>query len=228
MNQAIQAIQLDRGLLVAVEGIDGTGKSTQVRRVAQRLTDAGISTVTTREPTHGPHGQRLRATALTGRLSPEEELSLFLLDRAEHAQTLILPALRRGQIVLTDRYYFSTLAYQGSRGLDIKTLRDQNEAIAPKPDLLIILTLPIPTALDRIQQQRGTAPDLFESAAQLTACQAIFLHEVQAFQPSQVIDAQPSPDAITAQILRALLTLTPLSARLRAAGALDVLAAISA
>lgn len=223
-----QTIQLNRGLLVAVEGIDGTGKSTQVQHVAQKLTAAGLSTVTTREPTHGPHGQRLRASATTGRLSPEEELSLFLLDRAEHAQTLILPALQRGQIVLTDRYYFSTLAYQGSRGLDLKTLRDQNEAIAPKPDLLIVLTLPITTALTRIQQQRGTAPDLFESAAQLTACQAIFLSEVQTFQPSQVIDAQASPDAITAQILRALLTLTPLPDLLRAAGALGALTALSA
>src|SRR4051812_21534342 len=96
-----------RGVLVAVEGIDGAGKTTQTRLVADRLRALGFDVVTSKEPTTGRWGQMLRDSALTGRLEPAEELAAFVADRREHVATLIEPALGAGKIVLVDRYYFS-------------------------------------------------------------------------------------------------------------------------
>ena len=105
-------------MLIVFEGIDGTGKSTQVRLLAQALEERGLTVVTSREPTDGPFGQKLRLSMITGRLSPEEELALFHEDRRDHVEHLILPALEAGKVVILDRYFFSTMAYQGARGFD--------------------------------------------------------------------------------------------------------------
>ncbi|MCX7017301.1 MAG: dTMP kinase, partial [Candidatus Sumerlaeota bacterium] len=124
-----------RGLLVVLEGIDGTGKSTQARRLAEALEARGHTTRVLREPTDGPHGSELRRMAREGRTDPQRERALFIADRREDVERNIRPALARGEIVVMDRYYFSTVAYQGARGLDPDELRAENEAFAPKPDL---------------------------------------------------------------------------------------------
>jgi dTMP kinase len=191
-------------LLIAFEGIDGTGKSTQVERLAARLRAQGGAVTTTREPTYGPFGQQLRASARLGRLSPEVELDLLLQDRAMHVQDVIQPALRRGEVVLTDRYYLSTVAYQGVRGLNPATLRALNEAIAPAPALWLIFTLPISTAQARIRSAREGGLDLFEEASQLEACQAIFLSQAPTLAGAALIDASGAPDAVEAQVWRAV------------------------
>ena len=95
-------------MFIVFEGIDGTGKSTQVQFLADMLRAKGNEVITSKEPTDGPHGTRLRNSADTGRLSPQEELDLFHLDRREHIETLIKPTLARGAVVILDRYYFST------------------------------------------------------------------------------------------------------------------------
>jgi dTMP kinase len=163
----------ERGILVAFEGIDGCGKTTQVALLAAALRDRGFDVVQSREPTNGPHGQALRRSAETGRLEAAEELRLFLADRADHARTLIRPALARGAVVILDRYYFSTLAYQGARGLDVAALQRQNEAIAPRPDLVLLIDTPLPVALARLQG-RHAAPDRFEEEENLRRVQAVF------------------------------------------------------
>src|SRR6476660_6710847 len=106
------SLRLDRGILVAFEGIDGAGKTTQAELLGRHLRQAGLTVVQTKEPTSVPHGQRLRASAATGRLGKDEELQAFLDDRRDHVRTLIAPALGRGEVVIVDRYYFSTAAYQ--------------------------------------------------------------------------------------------------------------------
>ena len=102
-------------MFIVFEGIDGTGKSTQVRLLAKALRELGQEVVTSKEPTDGPVGTRLRQSAEKGRLSPQEELDLFHQDRRDHVQSLIAPALERGDTVIVDRYFFSTMAYQGAR-----------------------------------------------------------------------------------------------------------------
>jgi dTMP kinase len=169
-------VRLARGILVAFEGIDGSGKTTQARLLANRLETAGVSVVATREPTDGPHGRRLRASAATGRLPKEEELRAFVDDRREHVATLIAPALQAGRIVIVDRYYFSTAAYQGARGFDPDAIIAENEAFAPKPDLLVLLDIPVDEAMRRIGERDDGAEAVnhFEKRATLQKVAAIF------------------------------------------------------
>ncbi|WP_035614343.1 dTMP kinase [Haloferula sp. BvORR071] len=162
------------GLFIVLEGIDGTGKSTQTQLLAEWFRTQGREVVASREPTDGPWGRQIRATAATGRLSPDEELELFLKDRRQHVEELISPALAAGKVVILDRYYFSTMAYQGSRGFDPLAIRAKNEAFAPKPDLLMILDLDVDTALSRIGARGDTANE-FEKRDSLARCREIFL-----------------------------------------------------
>src|SRR5689334_18751024 len=119
---------MHRGFLLVIEGIDGAGKSTLQRQLAEWCRGAGLQVITSREPTDGPHGRALRESARSGRLALQDELDLFLKDRREHVETLIRPALERGDVVILDRYYFSTAAYQGARGLDPAEIIQANEA----------------------------------------------------------------------------------------------------
>lgn len=108
-----------RGKLIAFEGIDGTGKSTQLKLLATFLRQRGQLVLETKEPTDGPVGQQIRALFHNRKsLSLDEELELFIEDRRMHVLQHILPALEQGAFVLTDRYYYSTAAYQGARGAD--------------------------------------------------------------------------------------------------------------
>lgn len=186
------------GLFIVLEGIDGTGKSTQARLLADWFRSRGREVVASREPTDGPWGQKIRATAATGRLTPEEELDYFLRDRREHVENLIAPALAAGKVVILDRYYFSTMAYQGSRGMDPAEIRRQNEAFAPVPDLLFILDLDVDTALSRIGIRGDTANE-FEKADSLAKCREVF--QTLAGEPFvHVVPTDAGPEAVQARI----------------------------
>lgn len=165
--------RLPGGLLVAVEGIDGAGKTTQAVLLGKFLERLGLEVVRTKEPTSGPWGTRVRESRFTGRLAPDEELECFLNDRREHVAGLINPALARGAAVIVDRYYYSTVAYQGARGLDPRALLAQNRAFAPKPHLVALLDVEPKLGLQRIHS-RGEGQDLFEALDSLTRCRAIF------------------------------------------------------
>ena len=184
------------GWLVVVEGIDGAGKSTVVRRLAELCTARGLACVTSAEPTRGRWGMKLRQSMAEGRLSLDEELALFLKDRAEHVEQIIRPALEAGKVVLLDRYYISTAAYQGARGVDPETILEMNERFAPKPDLVLLLDFDPDGGLARIRA-RGDAPNTFEVADQLRAVRKIFLalerpfiRRVDASRPAEEVLAQ--------------------------------------
>ena len=162
------------GLLVVVEGVDGVGKSTVLQRLAEFCEVSGYEWVRSREPTDGPWGRKIRSTSQTGRLSLEEELELFVRDRQEHVEHLIRPALERGLVVLLDRYYFSTAAYQGARGADPEAILQANERFAPRPDVVLLLDCDPVVTLERIRG-RGGAPDAFEHLEALQAVRRIFL-----------------------------------------------------
>jgi dTMP kinase len=162
------------GIFIVIEGIDGTGKSTQARRLAEWFTAQGREVVLSREPTDGPWGKQLRESAASGRLSPDDELEYFLKDRRQHVEELIKPAIAAGKVVILDRYYFSSMAYQGSRGFDVAEIRRRNEEFAPVPNLLLILDLDVDAAHQRIGVRGDTANE-FEKRENLIRCREIFL-----------------------------------------------------
>jgi dTMP kinase len=165
-----------KGRLLVIEGIDGTGKTTVVAELVALLRDQGYDVVASREPTDGPWGQKIRGLYTKGResITPEEEVQWFLNDRLEHVAQVIRPALESGNLVVLDRYYHSTVAYQGARGGDVQTLFQRNLDIAPEPDLTIILDLTLDEALRRVQEFRGDVADSFEQRDELAKVQRIY------------------------------------------------------
>ncbi|MDB6080606.1 MAG: dTMP kinase [Akkermansiaceae bacterium] len=160
--------------LIVLEGIDGTGKSTQAGLLGDWLASRGHEVVRSYEPTNGTWGRKLRESASTGRLSAEDELEYFLRDRQEHVSELIGPALAAGKWVILDRYYFSTMAYQSLRGFDPEEIRARNEAFAPVPDHLLILDLDVDAALARVGA-RGDVANEFEKRDALAKIREIYL-----------------------------------------------------
>ena len=131
---------MKRGFLIVFEGIDGTGKSTQCELLAKSLTERDMPNIALAEPTRGTWGTKIRRLLSEGRqgISPQEELSWFVNDRKEDIELNIMPALQDNKVVLMDRYYFSTAAYQGALGLDPEQIRLENETFAPIPDRVLI------------------------------------------------------------------------------------------
>jgi dTMP kinase len=162
------------GFLLVLEGIDGMGKSTVARALVEYCRERDRPAIFSREPTDGPWGRKLRQSAQSGRLSLEEELECFLADRAEHVAQIIQPGLAAGKVVILDRYYLSTAAYQGARGADPEKILAENERFAPPPDLALLLDAPPSTGLGRVQR-RGDVPDEFEHASALAEVRRIFL-----------------------------------------------------
>lgn len=189
-----------KGRLVVFEGIDGTGKSTHISYLREYLEGKGLEVVQSFEPTHGKWGRMLRDSAVTGRLSVEQEVDLFLKDRREHVETLIAPALARGAWVLLDRYYLSMMAYQGARGVDPAVIRAANEEFAPVPDAVVWLDIPVSVALERIGS-RGER-DAFETEAGLTACRNVFasIHDPWMFR----VDADAGKEEVARRVLESL------------------------
>lgn len=139
----------------------------------------------------------LRDSALTGRLSLDEEVEAFIKDRQEHVETRIYPELRAGAIVIVDRYYFSSMAYQGSRGADPEMIRIRNEEFAPEPDLLVILDLDPLSGLQRIKT-RGDRANHFEQTHTLEFARKIFLEIKKPYK--HVINAVNPAESITAEL----------------------------
>ena len=153
-------------MFISLEGIEGSGKSTQVRNLGAWLETRGRQVKLTREPGSTALGQKLRALLLDSRQSPigaTAELFLFLADRAQHVQEVIRPALDAGQIVICDRYADSTIAYQGyGRGMDLAQIKGlcHQAAAGLEPDLTLILDISPDSGLARAAQRNyreGTA-----------------------------------------------------------------------
>ena len=158
------------GRFIPFEGIDGSGKSTQIRRLAETLQEAGHQVVLTREPGGSPGAEDSRKLVLEGdpdRWSAETEILLFTAARRDHLERTILPALAAGKIVLCDRFADSTRMYQGlSRG-DLRGIVDQLHAlmIGREPDLTILIDMDPATGLSRAKS-RQTSEERFEDFGQ--------------------------------------------------------------
>jgi len=167
---------MGRGFLIALEGVDGAGKTTMAAALAAVLARFGRRVVLTREPTSGVAGRRLREYLAGSRrhLPPTEELALFQEDRREHVEKTIRPALNRGWLVITDRYYYSSAAYQGALGLDPQQILAENELFAPRPDLVVLLQVPLEVALTRLAESRRKTFQLSEDRDYLERVAALY------------------------------------------------------
>jgi len=165
---------MKKGFFAVIEGIDGAGKSTQARSLVRKLRTLGMDAAYFREPSRGQWGRELKRRAKTaGSLTPEEELELFQKDRRENVERNLKPALSRGKVVVLDRYYFSTIAYQGAKGLNREKIRRMNRRFAPEPDLVFILDIGAGEGLSRIAG-RKRKDALFEKRAYLGKVGRIF------------------------------------------------------
>ncbi len=184
------------GFLVALEGIDGCGKSSVALALAQYCGEYGVSCVLSKEPTCVGPGAELRRSAASGRLSLEEEYRFFVADRRAHVERTIAPALAENAIVILDRYYWSTAAYQGIRGMDPLWIIANNELFAPRPHLVLLVDAPPEAGHTRIRA-RGDAPNSFEALEDQRRIREIY-HRVQATTDYGVlIDAsRPQRDVI--------------------------------
>lgn len=165
---------MKKGFLIVIEGIDGAGKSTQAETLMNRLQKRGFDVVYFREPSGSQWGREIKRKALDpDSITPEEELELFQKDRKENVEKNLKPALEKNKIVVLDRYYFSTIAYQGAKGIDEERIKRMNEEFAVEPDLVFILDIDPREGLDRIKN-RKKKDRLFERADYLARVRRIF------------------------------------------------------
>lgn len=165
---------MKKGILIVFEGIDGSGKSTQAEILLERLQEEDFDAVYFREPSKGKWGRKIKKKALhSDSLSPEEELDLFQKDRRENVEKNLKPALKKKRVVILDRYYYSTIAYQGAKGIDEKMIRRMNEEFVVEPDLVFIFDIDPQKGLERIEN-RKKKDKLFEREDYLVKVREIF------------------------------------------------------
>ncbi|MFJ9533339.1 dTMP kinase [Herbaspirillum sp. NPDC101396] len=161
------------GILIVFDGIDGAGKTTQVRMLESALAGIGENVVLSKEPTDGTWGKKLRESAFSGRLPFEEELDAFIRDRQEHLQTKIIPALQAGSVVILDRYFYSTIAYQGILVEDHHSIEERIRADVVVPDVAFWMDLPTEVAVGRVKTRDGKL-NAFERQDDLEKAAKIF------------------------------------------------------
>jgi dTMP kinase len=149
-----------RGAFICLEGLDGSGKTTQAKMLAEKL-KGGYNAVYTAEPSRGKIGTFIRKHCLYGekRLPSAVEALLFAADRMEHVATEILPAVEQGRLVISDRYLYSSIAYQGAAGLSIEWIETINE-YALKPDLAVFIDVDPKTAMKRLKPNKSVMENL--------------------------------------------------------------------
>ena len=199
----MSAINL-KGKLIAFEGIDTSGKSTQARRLVKHLIRAGYDVVSTGEPGGTPIGNSVRSILLSrehASLLPSSELLLFIVSRAQNTHEVIMPALQEGKTVVASRYRMSSVAYQGyGRGIDLGLIEQMNETAACSlhPDVTFLIDIPTEVAM----QRKTTEQDRIEveAVAFHRRVREGFLELAKSDPHAIIIDGNRSPDAITEDV----------------------------
>ena len=159
----------------------------------EKFKENNEKTVILKEPTDGKYGKKLWEM-LSGKrkATTEEILDLFVMDRKEHVKEKINPALNEGKIVLMDRYYYSTMAYQAAAGIDVNRIRKDNE-FAPKPDIVLIFDLPADLAMKRVRGH--SVADVFEKEEHLEKVREAYLN-LRDDPLVRIIDSTRTPEQI--------------------------------
>ena len=187
------------GVLVNLEGIDGCGKSTQSKLLLEKLEGEGEKVIILKEPTKRPHGQKLWDVLHGKRKATNEEiLELFVLDRIQHVEEKIQPALDDGTVILMDRYYYSSMAYQVAGGIDVEEIRKKH-VFAPKPDVVLIFDLPVSVALERVKGHSDA--DEFEKEEHLEKVREAYL-DLENDPLVRIVDATGTPEEIFGNVWR--------------------------
>jgi len=145
-----------RGVFICIEGLDASGKTTHARRLVRNLRRRGFDAVYTTEPSQGEIGRFIRKHILQRkrRVPSVVEALLFAVDRVDHVEKRVKPALEEGKIVVSDRYVYSSLAYQGAAGLDLKWIEEINKLALP-PDLAIYIDVPPEVVVKRMKRKKS-------------------------------------------------------------------------
>jgi dTMP kinase len=214
MGEAAITRPSGRGRFISFEGGEGAGKSTHIKKLAERLAAVKLRAIITREPGGSPGAEIIRHVVLSGMgklLGPDAETLLFAAARDDHVRTVIQPALAQGIWVLCDRFIDSTRAYQGRLGQVAPGVLNAMQRVTIgdlKPDLTIILDVPVEVGLKRAAARRGSgAPDRFEAEdIQFHQDLRDAYQEIAAEDPQRcvLIDANADPEMVAAQVWTAL------------------------
>lgn len=191
----------ESGKLIVFEGIDGSGKTTISKILFKHLKDKKIRTSWFREPSDSKWGKKIRELAEKMDSIPiDDEFRYFLEDRKWDVENNIHPALEKGEIVILDRYYFSSACYQGARGLNVEEIIDKNRKFSPEPDLLFLIDVDIPTAMERIKSSRTIEAKLFEKESFLLKVRENYL--ALKFDFIRTIDGRRSIDKVIKSVVK--------------------------
>jgi dTMP kinase len=188
-------LDFNKPLLIVFEGIDGSGKTTLSKMLFKLLKKQGFSAAWFCEPSDSEYGKKIKEISRKkSRIPIEEELRYFIEDRKWNIKHNIMPALHQGQIIILDRYYFSTACYQGARGMDMQKIIRINREFAPEPDLILIIDVEVKTGLDRIERNRTSKVKLFERKSFLEKVRANYLKLTG--DKIILIDGNPDPETV--------------------------------
>lgn len=195
------AKQKPKGKLICIEGIDGSGKTTQAKRLVKNLRSRGYDAVYTTEPSDGKIGSLIRDFVLSrkNRISVALEALLFAADRVDHVRAVVEPLLKQGKIVVCDRYVCSSLAYQGAAGLDLNWM-DCINRFALKPNLTLFLDVSLEVGLSRLRRKKS----VMETARNLKNVRDVYLDLVQ--QDRMILlDGNEPVDKVAENVLKVVL-----------------------
>jgi dTMP kinase len=201
-NQQKMRNMTKKGIFIVIEGLDGSGKTTQAKILAKKLSE-NHKVLCTAEPSQGKTGNFIRNDCLyeEKRLPTEAEALLFAADRIEHMQTELAPALSEGKIVICDRYIYSSLAYQGSAGLSLDWIKTIN-AHALEPDFALFIDVPPERVLERLQRKKS----VMETLETQKKVREIYLKYVEKGELI-IIDGNRSKDIVAEELCSKVLSL---------------------
>jgi len=187
-----------KGVFIAIEGIDGSGKTTIALKLKESLEEEGFQVYYTYEPSKGPIGDIIRKHVFNVEVRPNPyiEALLFAADRIDHLEKEIIPALNRGNVVICDRYLYSSIAYQGARGVPINWIRRINVGVI-KPHVTVYIDVPPEVGLSR---KKGTKVVTFENIDYLKAVRSIYLNLVRKGEMI-LVDGRMSIDEVLEKVL---------------------------
>jgi dTMP kinase len=197
-----RSVNLDyNGFFVVLEGIDGSGKSLQVKNVVNELNKIGIKAKATQEPRkEADIGLLLRKYLQDKNSIAEVDALLFAADRIEHYYLEILPLLKEGYVVVSDRYYYSSFVYQSFSGVELEWIQEINKFVL-NPDLAIYLDLPVPEAMKRVNNADRSDLEKFEQQSSLEKISKLYIKYIE-FEHLHPINAEKPKEEVTKTIIK--------------------------